>query len=408
MVSSVDNVSAPERVYYLPPHGTGLQQEWEQAVQQAKYTELCVRGHDLIANRIIKVRNSIPPQPVSMKDLYRLTGQIRRAIAMETMAETDTRRMAYGYPMSGAASDSISEIITPHTGRYAAYYKRASEDYDRIRALIKTGNVQNAYGEEYRVAHGLGGSQLDVITIHKQGLEEPVASLAKKPEGIKLSHAAAGDCDALIFAADNPLQVILNNPDIEDKAFWEAVGTIALELYHAVPLRCGSQTATLMVLAGIAKAMGYEVVPRQLEVRGEVIPYDHFIAAELRPYKEYIERYVEGFTRAPARGKPLTEPIEVDDIFIRNAQKKTKKLYSDIPEPSKRLAKYLNDCRIPLSNAVGVQPEEIPIKVNSLSVEDGKLLVKILPPAQQKLVNYALDFVGHEELINTLSLAQSH
>jgi hypothetical protein len=170
----------------------------------------------------------------------------------------------------------------------------------------------------------------------------------------------------------------------------QELGAISLELFHAAPLKRGSQTATLMVMAGISNAAGLDIVPRVMQT-------DHFIEAETTPYQYYIRDYGSKFIIPPQRSKPPVQPIDVDDRFMALTRQQLRSQYIQIANPADRLTHYIRDSEDPFF--------QVPVTVKELEIKDNTIAkLHIQPRSQQASIEQALEFVGHEEIIDSLGL----
>ena len=381
-----------EKAYYLPPENSGLAHVWSTASKsQDDYADFCCRGHNMIANAIIEGRKT--GHMPSIKDLYKIAARVRRATAVLNQSHRD-HYLQYGVPVTlTGTNDCVTDIIAqPEVGkRYGQFHNLAKIQGAAI-AAMKDEDFAEQFGYAYhRTVKSL--SDRDVIYISRENLATGqrynVAALdiGIGKESVRFLHAAAEDQERMFAEADKHLQKILAQEPVNPKQFWEEMGHISLELFHAAPLCLGSQTATLMVLAGITKAMGFEVVPRKLET-------DHFIEAELTPYKHYVKDYGKKFIQPPKQSVPLATSIAVDDNFLKEAYKKTRERYHR-HEPVEKLQAYIADC-------TGNYDSAIDIKM--LEIKAGKMTVRVEPPEKQPYIEDALDFMGHQDVIRALDL----
>ena len=146
------------------------------------------------------------------------------------------------------------------------------------------------------------------------------------------------------------------------------------------------------MLAGIAKATGHEVVPRKLDT-------DHFIEAELTPYRDYVQDFATHFIKPPQKREAPQEAIAVDDAFIGKAREAMREYYDYDTHPVFKLQRYIGD-----------MTEQPNLDIESFEVTADKHIKNLklhpaLEPEEQKHLDKALEFIGHDEVVEVLQLA---
>jgi len=384
-----------ERAYYMPPGDTGLAREWERKSRsQQIYLNQCVEGHRLIANHIIEARQA--GKRPDIKSLYRIAARVRRAMAaLNQKEDVHSTQNRYGQPRVNQWEGNLTDYIyTDPESRYAKFFDQAQQHFEDVWEAIKEEPKNVQLGEAYRVETEEQKRERTIRIYHKQA-SHPIACLSRIHGGdgpvIRLGHAAVKDVDVLFKLADKHLQQILQTPDMPYSEFMHNLGEISLHLFHAVPLSLGSQTSTLMVLAGIMKAQGYEVQPRKLQM-------DHFIEAELFPYEKYTSSYGESFIKEPARlSPPLEQAIPVDIRFIEQAELMRREMLSHSPSASSRLTA--------IAKNGWFFPHQIE-EITRVNYVEGKLSAFIKPRTLQEQLNYAIEFTGHQELAYIIGLTE--
>jgi hypothetical protein len=373
-----------EKAYYLPPEQTGLTREFTaNGGDQHRYVELCQRGHDLIANAIIEGRSAgkLP----SIKTLYQIAAKVRRAIAWENMGDAPdvhAKKCQYGMPLMREDARLVDDISARAGSRYERFYPSVKAFFDELRQM-DAAHFAQAFGAQYRleVSHLRQPNHSDTVcTISREGKQVAALREYKHDGVITFSHTSAEDRDAALAQADVHLQRLLSaQPPLSGQEYDKEMGALSLELFHCAPLLLGSQTATLMVLAGVEKALGRQVTPRAL-------PTDHFVEAEITPYARYIEAY-KASPVAHDGGVP-GQPLPVNTDFIEHAQAKMQKAF-DAPDPLDRLGDYLGAAAGKASTRIEVQGFTVG--------KDGSITQLRLPLFQNATyMQKALDFIGPE------------
>ncbi len=212
-----------------------------------------------------------------------------------------------GKQYSAGQSNWLRDIIKEHEGYWNDVYPNVLERFDALFDGLKSGrlDVQQYYGTSQQVKVTQKGGHRKIEKFYV-GDKTARFLLARMEHGsweedtylgseVILHHVEAyHDSEKVFLLMEEPLQRLVHWNGQNEEGFWQDVGTYAQLMFHAAPLLRGSQTATMMVLAGVTKANGFEVVPR-------VVPTDHFIEAELVPTLEYSRKYSEGFERPPQR-----------------------------------------------------------------------------------------------------------
>jgi hypothetical protein len=378
---------ALERAYYLPPRNSGLAQDWKNlSKSQEVFADLCQRGHTMIANQIIEGRKNGKMRTI--EELYQMAAKVRRAIAILNQYGTDNFTL-YGHPIVHN-KQGVCDIIEEKPGtRYAEHFQSAENELLKIATLIEQGKFQEKFGSHYTAKVEKDNYETK-ITIFDNQLKAQVVSLKLIQEGdnkkIYILHAIVEDQPK--FSAKANAHLHKGYDAYKDpKLFWKEMANIHLNLFHPFKTRLGSQSCNLMVEAGIAKAMGYEVIPRKPRM-------DHFIDAEFTPYKETIEHYADGFIRPPFRAELPNQSFTVDTYFLSEAREKEKQDY--FGEPLDRLTDYF-------------RLRETDIRIVEMHVRNGFIgRLSVIPLSAQGTVERIIEFVGDEEIIDTLQLREGN
>jgi len=386
---------ALEQFYFLPPVSSDLAKDWDSKSQtQISYADLCQRGATLIANQIIEARKS--GKPLTLRELYQTAARVRRAIAWQNPSSRENY-LFYGQPVAGVETDCVSDKIYPSSPRYGEHFFKVDRSFNNLKTYATSTdelgeNMKNeAFGGYYSFHLDTTKPLCRTLTItHSEKIRiAEIEYLGFIPQ-YTLSHVQAKDQAKFFAITDKHFQKLLTDGP-ESPEFWQEMGNISLNLFHLAPLRLGSQTGTLMVMAGITKAMGYDVIPRTPDM-------DHFLEAEFTPYNKYIASYGKNFIRPPKFSGIPQETSVVDTTFIDSAYDKMRKHFSDIENPCERLTKYINDCwDIPAYEK---------IYITALNVTDSHFTLTVHPPTLQKHVEDAMEFTGHKDVIDMIGLPQ--
>jgi hypothetical protein len=386
MVIETPDSLALERVYYLPPENSGLENNWKNVSEsQELFADLCQRGHTMIANRIIEGRKN--GQMPTIEELYQIAAKTRRAIAALNQKGKEDYEL-YGHPLTTSWTITTRDAVEEKPGtRYAEYFSAAEKSFLHIKELIETGKFQEEFGISYNATIEQETEKIYIYdTYHNIRIATIERIQKENHKEIGLAHTSLGD-QAKLFSEMNEHFQKIGEVYEDPKKFWKELAHIHLGLFRAPPVRLGSQPSTLMVLAGIAKAMGYEVLPKELNM-------DHFMEAEFTPYKAAKEHFADKFIRPPVHGALPAESFAVDISFLEEAAKAMQSEYT-----GNNLAKITQYFQ---ARNLDIRALEIEIKGNNIT----KLIVS--PPEKQGLVEHAIKFIGPEELIEVLQLEQGH
>ena len=163
---------ALERTYYLPPQDSSLAQHWSSGQEQ--YTDLCQRGHNLIANAIIEgQKNGHPP---TVEELYAIAGRVRRSIAwLKSPNHDKDQAFFYGAPNFTIGEDApttrLHDWIRGKNGhRFEHFYDAALQKAMALFAKDKDGTTKEAFGGEYKASFSKGDDS-KVMMVSRAGHE---------------------------------------------------------------------------------------------------------------------------------------------------------------------------------------------------------------------------------------------
>lgn len=382
-------MNSPDHTYYLPASST-IADIWKNnSESQDIYAELCVRGHRLIANQIIEARNA--NKDVSIQDLLKTGAKVRRAIAV--LNNTSSPYVfSYGFPYTDPDDKPLGEPIFSSDGKFSGFFPHCLREFSKLESIAMHGTIKDYCGADYS-AQLIRRKNSTHIKIRNEHLNTDIAEISHVTVGprapvIYLKHVPPSQYAIIHAEANKHFQRILTGRK-EPHAYAHDMSQIDLHLFHAPALRLGSQTNTLMVLAGIHAAMGYEIIPRQTQS-------DHFIDAEFN-YLDYANGYSRGFIRPHKTPTPPTQSFEVDTQFLTDATERTREEFSSILHPVNRLEAYIEA-------AQGKEGFSAPIK--SITVADGRLSAVMQNPGQQPYMDNVIDFIGDAEIIQSLALPE--
>lgn len=416
----------PQEQYYLPWNASGLTKEFGEAdtADQQNYARLCARGHDIMANHILKWMETPPaPKPGDIplsEELYREAAQLRRAIEWRPRTATQPKPRA-GFPIASNTHLVTSEQIGSVSKRYPMFYEKTeqavshlleklirAQQHDTDKALVK-----NLFGNEYSIETEISPNHpgLIMITVESRtpkGGKIPIAVIAydEQQKVVQLNHTSVLNRTESFELADKPLKRLLTQlrkhqsktwTPLEKRTFWHDMGELSLHLYHTAPLQFGSQTATLMILAGMAKAAGLSPAPGQ-------IPTDHFLDAEITPYKAYCNQYHntfgKNFTAAP---RSLTHPLPVNTDFIPEGLAALRaSLHPETKTPLQLAQQTIDTLLFNTHSTASKNPLEKPTATDCFW-ENNQLHLTVEPHLQPAM-NAAIDFTGHKELAALLNI----
>jgi hypothetical protein len=396
-----------ELAYFLPPAKSGMEKKWMQrGNRQSLYAQCCQHGMNKVTKKLATAfmqrelvgdGQALP----SIKDLYKTAARVRFETATLMQKPADEWQL-YGQPMLGYLYDHH----WTGAGRWDEFHIRAAKFIRSLwsRAQKDPNLGRKLYGDHITLATDIGkkGPEKGLmrIAIFQEDTDGELyclgwMSVSDNGDFIRFNHALFESRDKLFGYADTLLhQMWVAQQTGEQKKFWNRFAELELTLFHAGPCRLGSQTTTLMVMAGIQKAFRYEVIPMKPET-------DHFMDAEIIPHRKYIEEFLCRSSATPRRIYTLKQVAEVpiDDMFFerRGIEKKWQDRHQGNSTESLTvfLKENIYDCNSFSVKNIDVSP-------------DGNVRIKISSSRgvrkTQKYVDYFVDFLGSELLIKAYGL----